>query len=85
MSDPEQDLVYHLADQIMAVVGGQKMEIAESAMTLAIVAMIQIAGKDYNQRQLMLAGLTQSVQNWLQNEDITEWIEKSIVRKHQMQ
>jgi PleD family two-component response regulator len=87
MTDEDQQaLVYKLAEDIMMVIAGREMEIAQSAMTLAVVAMIVVAAeKEEALRPQLLAGLVKAVRGYLARQDIVDWIEASIVPKGKLQ
>jgi hypothetical protein len=84
-NDEQQDLIYKLAEDIMMVIAGYEMDIAQSAITLAVTAIIVATDKDETIRHRLLAGLTEAVHCYLVRPDIVEWIEASIVPKEKLQ
>jgi hypothetical protein len=80
-----QDLIYKLAEDIMLVIAGQDMKVAQSALTLAVVAMLVVSNENETIRQRMLAGLVEAVRHHLARPDIVEWIEQSVVLKGKLQ
>jgi hypothetical protein len=83
--EEEQALVYKLAEDIMMVVAGRDMNVARTAVTLAVTAMIVVGDKDEAVRHLMLTGFEEAVRRNLLRPDVVEWIETSVVSKEQLQ
>src|SRR5262249_18017607 len=82
--DEAQDRIVKLASSIMAILAGVKSPEADTALTLAVTTAICLAApNDPALRLESVEGFAQSVREFVQRDDIVDWIKASIIHAPQ--
>jgi hypothetical protein len=75
----QQRKVVAYANKINELLMGTDLAEAESALSLAVVAMIVFHHKTLEERRRAAAGLSSQVRGWVEREDIIEWLQGAII------
>jgi hypothetical protein len=73
-----QKRVVRMVDGILAIVAGVDIAEADTALTLAVTATICVTESDAAVRRQMAEGFTRQVREFIQREDMVEWIRASV-------
>jgi len=77
--DLKQLNVIAYANKIHEILAGTPMAEAQSALTLAVVAMIVLSHETAEERTRAIMGHANQVKNWLDREDIVAWLKSGVV------